>query len=99
MAAGKRRSALRTFQPFKTPGPTAAKSAAGQHEQHLQRLGRAHLDGEMHDQLRIAGVAAKGQVRHLQMLMNEELQRLGIAPRRVPAARPFLPAILRATSL
>ena len=58
--------------------PDGHEIGGREYEQHLQRFGRTDLDGKANDQLRIAGVAAKRQVRHLQMFVYEELQRLSI---------------------
>ncbi len=52
-----------------------------EHQQHVEHLGRADFDGEPHHDLVVAGIAAKRQVRHDQVLVDQELQRLGLAQR------------------
>ena len=59
-------------------GPQVGRS---EHKQHLQHLGRADLDGELHDHVLVAGVAAEGEMVHAEVLVDEELQALGLVGR------------------
>jgi hypothetical protein len=46
--------------------------------EHLQHLGRANLDRELHDHAVIGDVLLLRQMAHPQMLMHEKPQRLGV---------------------
>ncbi len=76
------------FQPSHTSGSHGPQVGGRQHVEHLQQLGRADLHGEADHQFLVAGVAAEGQVVHPQVLVDEELQGLGLVRPAGPAAGP-----------
>ncbi len=59
-------------------GPDGGQVGGREHEEHLQQLGRADLDGEADRDRLVAGVAAQGEVVHHQVLVDEEFQGLGV---------------------
>ena len=63
---------------------------ARQHVHHLQPIGRAHFHCELdHDRV-IGRVAPLGQLRHHQMLVDQESQRIGIGLRESQLLAAFL---------
>ena len=76
-------------------GADSGQIGAADQREHFEAFRSSYVLGEFGDQLRLRGVAAKCQVRHQQMLMDQELERLaifgakteplGVAPRNSPA--------------
>ena len=61
--------------------PHSREVGRRQHEQHVEHLGRADVDGKPHDELIVARIAPKREVRHHEVLVDEKLERLGFAQR------------------
>ena len=60
-----------------------------EHEQHIEHLGRAHVDGEPQHELRIGNVAPHCQMRHDEVLVHEKLERFGFAQRQAQVLGRF----------
>ncbi len=65
------------------------KIGRSQHEQHVEHFGRADVDREPQDQFLVVRIAAKRQVRHHQVFVHQELERLGLAQGQVQALGRF----------
>ena len=78
-------------------GTDRAEVGGREHVEHLQQFGRADLHGEADDQVFVARVAAKGEVVHPQVLVDEKLD-VSVSCGFSPSRQPVCSAIFSPTS-